>query len=184
MKPEWRTNPGVPMDLSDQDSSTVEAYFHWLYTHKLVSQSVKTYGALAFLYVFGLFLMDATFQEAVLHAIIDHLETHKWAPTASNIKAGYDGTAKGDLARRLMVDIFVHHGTLTLSAVKNPSLFEGTDFLEELIPELFAQRGRPNANVKPWERFDYYRAGCELGNAEVASDNEKKRRKITAEDYL
>jgi hypothetical protein len=101
MKPKWRTNPGVPIDLSDQDTSTVEAYFHWLYTHKLVSQGVKTYGALASLYVFGLFLMDATFQQAVLHAIIDHLETHKWAPTASNIKAVYDDTAKGDPARRL-----------------------------------------------------------------------------------
>jgi hypothetical protein len=89
-----------------------------------------------------------------------------------------------DKSGRLRVDIFVHYGTPTLSAVKNPSLFQGTDFLEELIPELFAQRGRANTKVKPWERLDYYRAGGELGNAEVDSDNEKKRRKITAEDYL
>jgi hypothetical protein len=141
-----------PVDLSDEDADLVQDYCQWLYSRKLIVKypsRKKTHYYLAKMYVFGEKLMDETFQNTVLDAIIAH-STHGYPP-AEAIKVIYDGTSKGSPARDLMVDFWAYSFTAYLNSAGKLHLFQDTDFLEELVPVLFARRGMPDKSVpRPW----------------------------------
>jgi hypothetical protein len=44
MKPDWRTDASLPVDLSDEETTTVEIYCQWLYFRKIVSKEDMTFS--------------------------------------------------------------------------------------------------------------------------------------------
>jgi hypothetical protein len=130
------------------------------------------------LYIFGAFLLDQTFQNAVLDAIVDYVKScmagggdiispsHMF-PSPSNVKTIYEGTAKGDPARRLLADFYVHYADGTWVSVEDPASLRGTEFLEEVVPVLVTQWAKPGG-AKPWERAGAYHVAAEV-TAEVVT---------------
>jgi hypothetical protein len=107
MKPEWRTDT-KPIDLSDEEPARFQAYCKWLYTKKIVAKAINDshYLHFAHLYVLGAKLMDKTYQQDVLTAIIDHVESAKTFPSNFAVQYIYGGTTTKDPAHRLMVDMW------------------------------------------------------------------------------
>jgi hypothetical protein len=97
------------------------------------------------MYVLGQKVLDRTFQEAVLDAIIAH-SIHSVSlviPSASVVKTIYDGTPSGSPARRLMVDFWAYN-TVPELGDKERSILKNTDFFMELASVLLTRRGTPD----------------------------------------
>jgi hypothetical protein len=126
MKPEWRTDPTKPIDLSDDEPERFEAYCQWLYGRKIAElsgvsnkEAVDEYHLhLAKLYVFGEKILDETFQDVVLALLISscfarhtYLGEQKF-PGNHIIATIYEGTSDAESpARRLLIDIWTYTDT-------------------------------------------------------------------------
>ncbi|EOA89537.1 hypothetical protein ACJQWK_02365 [Exserohilum turcicum] len=150
IKPQWRRDGVLQADLAEEDPGAMHAYCQWLYSRKplTLSPSNDTAVHLARLYVLGEKLMDKTFQEAAIDAIIDNASESNAIYVARNmIKIIYDGTPKGSPARRLMVDLCAYSAA-TAPGSTTMALLRGTDFFEELVPALIKVRAIPSARVQ------------------------------------
>jgi hypothetical protein len=111
MKPEWRTDPQKPIDLSDDEPERFEVYCQWLYGRKIAEKEAvsATEFHLAKLYVFGEKIMDETFQNAVLTTFMDICHAEQLYPGNDVVRMIYKGTSGPELpARRLLVDIWTY----------------------------------------------------------------------------
>jgi hypothetical protein len=94
------------------------------------------------------------------------------------VKAIYEVTAKGDPVRLLMVDLYVYKAGPMTGGVNNLSLFQGTDFLKELVPMFFAQRTKPVCSA-PWEWPGAYRFGT---TGMAGNMNRRKHAEVVDDD--
>ena len=136
MKPEWRANSKKPIGLSDEEPGNFESYVKWLYSRKVTVTSplVDRHIQLARLYILGEKLVDDTFQNAVLIAMIDHAVERDSLPPNEAINIIYSGTSSvSSPARRLMVDMFAYG--CEEEWIKPGSLIEDTsvEFVDDLV---------------------------------------------------
>jgi len=120
MKPEWasaRPDPRV-VDLSDEEPEVFGIYIHWLYFRTFPTVTTVDLGPnspeallLCKCYIMGDKLMDPTFKNATLKALVDatHNQPHcnPRIPGPGSIKSIYEGTTGGSPARKLIVDLWV-----------------------------------------------------------------------------
>jgi hypothetical protein len=152
MKPEWRTNATKPIDMSDVELTVFEGYCKWLYTGKVVCYEKDDCSQyLALLYALGERLIDTAFQDVILAASIRRAHTSERYPGVQTIKTIYAGTPAGSPARRLMVDFWVFNAVPTSYGLEDLSQFTCPDFVNDLVRELIAIRGKPDGSVLvPW----------------------------------
>ncbi|KAL1800745.1 hypothetical protein ACET3X_001087 [Alternaria dauci] len=152
MKPEWRTDATKPINMSNVELKIFEAYCGWLYTGKVVHH-VKghRHSFLAHVYVLGEQLMDSTFQNAIIAAMIQYSIDYHTVPRSKHIQIIYGGTSTNSPARRLMVDFWVF--TARPKWPEFSDLIEETcpDFVNDLVRELVMRRDIPtNFAQRPW----------------------------------
>lgn len=154
-KPEWRTDPLKPIDLSDEKPPFFEKYIQWLYTNTVPPNAAATdpYKYLALMYVLGEKIMDQAFQDAILATMIEHCAAapsqHKY-PCLDAINVIYDGTTDTSPARRLVVDFWAYNMTPNWR-VGEVVLLAHLGFLQDLLPALLGKRGMPDMGVeRPW----------------------------------
>jgi len=150
MKPEWsRQEDKVPVDLTDEDSTIVEIYLKWLYSHNLPTDFGSGFHQIFLLYVLGEKLMHCTFQDAVLRGLIETCESLQSVPNGSTIKILYNGTTAGSPARQLMVDMYCWRG----EAKWADNRFDDApaEFMRDCMRALMGVRKVPQGEV-PWEK--------------------------------
>jgi len=152
LKPQWRTDTTKPIDMSDVDPVIFEGYCGWLYTGKVMHLEIdQCYIYLANLHVLGERILDVTFQNSVIAAMIRRSQTYKTYPGIQTVQIIYAGTPAGSPARRLLVDFWVFAGSPKWSEVDNLSKRTCVDFVNDLIPRLLEQREAPGGlDVRPW----------------------------------
>jgi hypothetical protein len=153
MKLEWRTDT-KPIDLSDEDATHFQAYCQWLYTKKIITKVIREDDHLyiAHLYVFGAKLMDRSFQENLLDALVDNVTATGKYPSNLVVKHIYEGTNTGDPARRLLVDYWAFKATPQSKEIKkDKDIVAATsiDFANDVIWALLRHRGTPS-QTPPW----------------------------------
>jgi hypothetical protein len=159
-KPEWRTD-SKPIDLSDELPRICERYFQWLYTGTVAPHDAgeNGYRYLARMYVLGEKMMDQTFQNDVIKAIITRHSTAKLSQKRPGsmvlglqaIKIIYDGTTENAPVRRLLVDIWTFN--MVPSWISKENLLEQANkpFFDDLFLALLEKRGVPDpSHVRPW----------------------------------
>ncbi|KAI4697933.1 uncharacterized protein J4E84_001067 [Alternaria hordeiaustralica] len=128
-KPEWTVSTPRPIDLSDEDP-------------KIVRLS----------YLLGEKLMDATFQDAVIQALIKCVLKSRLYPTNDSIRIAYKRTLPHCPLRKLLVDFWIwdaHKGWELESLVKDTC----EDFANDLIGALVKHRRKPGEISKaPWHK--------------------------------
>jgi hypothetical protein len=154
MKPEWRTDT-KPIDLSDEDHSHFQAYCEWLYTKKIFA---KVHGDddnhlhFGHLYVLGAKLMDRSFQQNVLRALVDNIHVIDRYPSRKTVKFIYEGTTQGDPARHLLLDIWVskaHSGWDGIKDDEQITAVTNLSFVNDLVRARVSRRPRPSGAL-PW----------------------------------
>jgi hypothetical protein len=145
MKPEWRTDPTKPIDLSDEKPPMFETYCQWLYGKKIASKPSldDTELHVVKLYVFGEKIKDETFQHNVLAAFIQVSVSSDHCPADAIVRIIYAGTSSATSpARRLLVDIWVQVSEASWCKGKSGNLITNTcvEFSNELVPALLDGR--------------------------------------------
>ncbi|KAM0459399.1 hypothetical protein ACHAPV_005586 [Trichoderma viride] len=161
MKAYWETSTSGSVTLQEEDPEVFEVYQHWLYFEKLPVQNDSPglegnieYVQLAKAYVLGEMLLDISFKNAVLDAILIKSRSkasdgHRWFPVGPAIRCIYEGTLESSAARRLLVDMYTYHGYgewLTQWASKDDL---PKQFLLDLAIATLAKRPRPLASLAP-----------------------------------
>lgn len=124
MKPEW--NPAKDeirvVDLTDDEPGIFEVYLHWLYFNKLPpvlmerpksdGTTVQEFRGLAMCYVLGEKIVNKSFKDAILDALINALDDrtskNKRVPGESTIDIVYEGTLPTSRGRKLLVNLWAH----------------------------------------------------------------------------
>jgi hypothetical protein len=135
MKPEWRANSKKAIDLSDEDPEEFESYSRWLYSGKVTVTPpfADIHTQFANLYVLGERLLDETFQDAVLAAIINATREGMF-PSNKAIRVIYAGTTSASSpARRLMVDIFAYASEEEWFGSESFAKATSVEFVEDLV---------------------------------------------------
>ena len=185
--------------MPDDEAEAVYAYVQWLYTGKIAcktpAEDNEAYCYLASLYVLGEKLLDRNFQDMVVNVItaftrwIDPTTTFAYFPSPSAIAIAYHYTPPGSPIRRLLVDIFVRHGS--------PNWLDsrcfGQDFMHELARTMMDDRGAKNdkrfAELESGIPCSYHHhakddACGKMPNAGkrpiLRADGDRKRRKFSA----
>lgn len=178
MKTEWSGTSPRPIDLTDEDPDNFEIYLQWLYSQMIAmsqypEDSDKDFDVFAQLYLLGEKLMDCTFQNRVLDAIIHMMEETVRYPSDDFISKIYKGTVKASPARKLMVDIWVYKARLTWN-VANTVEDAGAEFANDVIAAFikycdFLRRTEKGPWVNNPELY-YVTAGDENGQIEGDSN--------------
>ncbi|KAK5159717.1 hypothetical protein BJ546DRAFT_950332 [Cryomyces antarcticus] len=127
MKPHWKEAKDRLVELPEDTAEIFGIYIQWLYTKGIASLPEdpssdsflgEGYSLLASAYVLGEKLQDIAFKNDVVDAIMAESfnlnpNGQRLFPGCHHIKIIYDGTPKSSLARRLLVDMYVRHGTGT-----------------------------------------------------------------------
>jgi len=150
LKPEWRTDTTKPIDMSDVDSVIFEGYCGWLYTGRVVHQ-YECYRYLARLYVLGERLLDSTFQNCVVAAVIRRSQTYKKYTGNPAIQIVYAGTPAGSPARRLLIDFWLFNAKPAWKGLDDLTKHTCADFVNDLVRKLLEQREAPGGfDARPW----------------------------------
>src|SRR5204862_7738693 len=123
MSNNWREAMERAVKLEDDDPDIFRLYLHWLYRGTLPCRREEPghpgnieYIQLAKAYVLGDKLQDGRFQDTTVDAIIKKASSPardglQWLPVGSAVRCIYDRTLPTSEARRLLVDIYVSHGS-------------------------------------------------------------------------
>lgn len=123
LKGEWKENQTRSVLLPDEDLDTFKSYMHWLYTGNIPTplgsemSKAAPYDALTRLYGLGERLLDGEFQDRVLDTIVVEARERIGPirrlgyPGRKAVSIIYESTPDSSPARRLMVDLYVPHGT-------------------------------------------------------------------------
>jgi len=184
MKPRWRANSKKQIDLSDEEPEDFESYVNWLYSRKVAVTRplVGRHIQLARLYVLGERLVDETFQNAVLSAMIYHAVERDSFPPEAAINIIYSGTGSASSpARRLMVDMFVYacdeDWIITGSLIEETSV----EFVDDLVRGFIRSCTKYPINQKlsPWVV-----APEQYGSAALRAEQNKGEETENAKDEL
>ena len=146
LHPKWRTDPTEPIALTRTRPHHFENYSQWLYSKQLPDLSdTDAYNLFARLYVLGEHIIDDTFQDVVLAAMMNAPSTIQ--PNLHTARIIYTNTAPDAPARRLISDILAF--TITPPALEMQSLDPHTDgaFMLDLVAALATYRSLPRKNV-------------------------------------
>ncbi|KAF2279433.1 uncharacterized protein EI97DRAFT_412463 [Westerdykella ornata] len=122
MEGDWKESKQLLVCLEDDDPDTFLVYLHWLYRGTLPVRIDEPgplmnseYLQLAKAYILGDKLQDGDFKDVVIDAMIDKCKStasdgHRWFPVGPVLRCMYKNTPTSSKARRLLVDIYVHHG--------------------------------------------------------------------------
>jgi len=158
LKKEWQEGKERTIERPDDEADAIYGYIQWLYTGKIACKLPKsrggdTYIRLASLYTLGEKLLDRAFQDSVVNVFTistrwSDSEGLHWYPGGKPIEMVYHGTPTDSPMRRLLVDVFVLHGS-------SKSLSSGhfnheflTDFAKTMMDE------RKEKNDKRFEELD------------------------------
>jgi hypothetical protein len=131
MKPEWaslRPDPRT-IELPDDDPAAFSIYMTWLYSGKLPilpstappslndsldPDAAEGHHTLAYAYVLGERLMDASFKNAICDAYVLYARgsppAKRMYPSNEDIRILYEGTSETAPVRQLLVDIWTCRG--------------------------------------------------------------------------
>ncbi|KOS18473.1 hypothetical protein ESCO_000116 [Escovopsis weberi] len=149
------------------DAATFEVFLHWLYRRALPvridspgHEGNAEYLALARAWVLGDMVQADGFRDAAADAMIRKAASKAadgatWFPVGGVIRYVYDNTAQGAQVRRLLVDLYTHHGhgNWISEWAKGEDLPK--EFLMDLVVGLLDKRTSPNRG------FVSGLAGCE-----------------------
>jgi len=93
--------------------------------------------------------MHCTFQDAVLHLLIETCETHHLFPAGSTIKVLYDGTLASSPARRLLVDMYCWYGSADWADLHFDDA--PAEFMRNCMRALMGMREVPQGEA-PWKK--------------------------------
>ncbi|KAI4697864.1 uncharacterized protein J4E84_000997 [Alternaria hordeiaustralica] len=160
------------IDLSDEKPHDFDIYCQWLYTRVLDAKldNHNGFSYLARMYVLGEKLIDRTFQNDVVDAIIYRHITARLSqkplrykvPDLEAIGIIYKGAPRKAPVIRLLVDLWAFNmdsSWVTKTRLRAP---ENKPFLDDLLPALLDRRGLPDASqARPWisQRSFYYNKG-------------------------
>ena len=147
MKKEWIEGQTRIVKLPEE--TDIECFVHYLnfaYHGKLPTESINTvaeegftdapYDALGKIYVIGERMLDRSARNAIVREIMRLMTTKspdgtRYYPASTCINAIYDGTSIGSPMRRMIVDMWVVHGSAEWTFKDlHP------EFLQELAPKL------------------------------------------------
>jgi hypothetical protein len=161
-KPEWATE-GKPIDLSDEQPVIFKKYCQWLYTKTVPPRETtidnNTFMYLAHMYVLGEKIIDHTFQNAIINAMIANHASAKPSKKVPGLKVPgwntidiiYKGTTERAPARRLLVDIWVFNMLPTWETLDTLKEVKYKPFADDLLRALIEKRGIPDrAMARPW----------------------------------
>ncbi|KAH6873186.1 hypothetical protein BKA58DRAFT_456785 [Alternaria rosae] len=170
------------IDLSDEEPHLFEKHTQWLYTRVFDRRLLgkKGFKYLAQMYVLGEKLIDHTFQDMIVEAIIlrhvtarlDQERPREKVPGLEVIRIIYEGTTGNARVRRLLVDIWAFNmdsSWVTETELRAPA---NKPFLDDLLPVLLDRRGLPDASqARPWisQRSSYYSITVKL-ESDVVGD--------------
>ena len=152
-KPEWRTDPTKPIDLSEQNPVPFERYVQWLYSNILSPYKSENQDLeqLARMYVIGETVMDTTFQEVVIKMIIHLYSAPQRTMSLSMLRIIYEGTTPGSPVRELMADICAFQLEPEFKRVTNLDAAKDAEFMKDLIVALLKHRKMPASHISgPW----------------------------------
>ncbi|KAM0724081.1 hypothetical protein Q7P37_000261 [Cladosporium fusiforme] len=151
-KDDWKEGQEGRIPLLCDSTLAVGLYVQWIYGGRIFTRPGRggaedkdkaPYSETSLLvegFIFGEKIQDGDFRDAVVDAIIvsindpgkDDLVRY---PSGTTVERAYEGTPEGSPLRKLMVDIYVHHGNRDwLHKVANP------DFLRDLAEDLYLGR--------------------------------------------
>lgn len=171
---EWNASTERSVKLQEEDPEIFQIYVHWLYRHALPVRIDRPgidgnaeYLRLAKAYVLGDMLLDGSFQDAALDAILE--KTHskandgrRWYPVGPVIEVIYDNTVESSKARALLVDLYTYHahGTWLVDHAKYEQLPK--QFLYDLAVSILNIRSQPTPPSQLLERScAYHQHGAE-----------------------
>jgi hypothetical protein len=137
---DWNESHEGRTSLPETKLADFEVYLEWLYTgHVVTLDGYRSLGpTLIRLYVFGDFLSDDRFSNAVIEALI--LKSHRGYPwltfSLADIDFGWDKTMPGCRLRKLLVDFVIRD----LSAdITSPCFMDKSSWCSEVTAEVFAR---------------------------------------------
>lgn len=167
LKPEWMSLRGEdkkPIELTDpeDDPETFTIYVHWLY-YKALPASVSgkpSSGQIARLvdaYLLGEKLMDVSFKNAVMAAIITSFchspRSERRFPCTADIEALYDRTTPTSPLRSLIVDLWVYVAHTSKGWMRDVENVP-KEFLIDVTKAMIKKRPTPS-DQRPWELMDH-----------------------------
>jgi hypothetical protein len=147
-KKEWLESQRRRIPLPDDKPYIVDLYLQWMYGGRIFSRQStdggpgdgKEYDLLVDGFIFGEKVQNGEFREAVVDALIRSFAVpdkrgERWCPAAPWVDRAYAGTPEGSPLRRLLVAMYVVHGTnVWLHGTTN------IDFLADLAGRLMEDR--------------------------------------------
>lgn len=148
----WKEGQEHRIPLQCDNPRTIGLYVQWIYGGKIYSrlreeraEDDPTYNELSLLveaFIFGEMVQDGRFKDVVIDSLIASINTpgkegKRWYPSGPMVDRAYEGTPEGSPLRKLMVDIYAHHG--------NRHRLDGSkdiEFLKDLAGELYVDRER------------------------------------------
>ena len=158
---EWKESRQRLIRLPDQSPRVFHIYVQWLYLHVLPTRddsehSYGEYDQLARAYILGDILLDTSFRDAVIDAMLDKALTLN--PGQSTIELIYENTVASCAARRLLVDLYTERARgiwLKTWAPDSPA----RDFFYDLAVALLDKRQKTER--KEWNPCDYHDHGLD-----------------------
>lgn len=122
---DWKEGQSRVIKLPEDDPSTVAQYLDFVYKDRLPTQrkwfpdqAKFMYFALAQLYVYGERVLDVVIRNTIVEHFVSFsnvvnrdLPTHPFYPDPAVVEIVYEGTTATSPMRRLLVDIYVRHGS-------------------------------------------------------------------------
>ena len=142
LKPQWIEGQH-DVKLPEDDPCAFKIYAKWLYTGNMGNMGKLDYPSLVRMYVLAEKLIDPTFQDLFINAIVARSRKGDkdgmvWVPGPACSSFAYQHTMPESPVRRLMVSFYLVHGGPTRMK-DGPTVFE-KDFLFDLATALLDAR--------------------------------------------
>lgn len=110
---DWVEGQKREVNFEDKDVGSVISYIDWLYADRLPEDIPGLINGLfwvelAHLYIFGEYVQDAHFCNAVLSMMIDCIDRTRFPIAAEATKVIYDGTVAGSPLQRFVAYVYAH----------------------------------------------------------------------------
>ena len=156
---EWKEANERTTKFEEDNPNVFQLYLHWLYRGTLPIRNDAPgrignaeYECLAEAYVLGDKLQDGDFQDVIVDTIVDKCSSkasdgRSWFPVGPAIQHVYDHTVESSKVRRLLVDLYVSHGSGNWLRDWEKSSDIPGDFLFEIATNLLDKR-KNNPTIK------------------------------------